>query len=134
MKKSDKKGPKTAGTPGAHDKTVYVEIGGAWPDPTKQEIHLECPPGEPRPGDLIAELIDGTGLSVRKDVSRVYGHWTWDYSDVPRSVWDSAVPSIERRMRYLSKTGVICAGGCGGFTSRSGTRHVTDSQRASQQL
>jgi hypothetical protein len=95
----------------------YTRIGGSWPDPTKQEIHLECPPGEPRPSDLLPALLKGTGLPVREDVGRLYGHWIWDYSDIPRDVWDAAVPLIERRMIRLFNAGIIRAGACSGFTS-----------------
>lgn len=95
----------------------YSEIETAWSDPSKQEIHLECPPGEPRPGDLIAELIRNTGLPLRDDVSRFFGHWTWDYSDIAKTVWDNAAKLIEHRMAALYKRGIIRAGHCGGFTT-----------------
>jgi hypothetical protein len=98
-------------------KVTYVRIGGSWPDPTKQEIHLECPPGEPRPVDLLPALLKGTGLPVREDVGRLYGHWIWDYSDILRDVWDAAVPVVERRLIRLFNAGIIRAGACSGFTS-----------------
>jgi len=97
----------------------YSELGTAWPDPSKQEIHLECPPGDPRPGDLIADLIKDTGLPIRPDISRVFGHWTWDYSDIPQDVWQRATPIVIRRMEELYDRGVIRAGDCTGFTSES---------------
>jgi hypothetical protein len=97
--------------------TGYTRIGGSWPDPAKQEIHLECPPGEPRPSDLLPALLKGTGLPVREDIGRLYGHWIWDYSDIPQNVWGAAVPVIERRMIRLFNTGIIRAGACSGFTS-----------------
>lgn len=96
----------------------YIEIGTRWPDPSKQEIHLECPPGEPRPGDLIAELIGDTGLPLRHDVSRVFGHWTWEYNDIARTVWEKAVPLIGHRMMELYERNIIRAGSCGGFTNK----------------
>lgn len=97
--------------------TGYTTIRVSWPDPAKQEVHLECPPGEPRPGDLLPVLLKGTGLPVRDDVGRLYGHWIWDYNDIPRCIWDAAVPVIERRMIHLLNKGVIRAGGCYGFMS-----------------
>lgn len=95
----------------------FSEIGTGWPDPTKQEVHLECPPGEPRPGDLIAELIKDTGLPPRADLSRSFGHWAWDYNDIARTVWEEAVPLIERRLAAMYESGIIRAGHCGGYTS-----------------
>ena len=95
----------------------YSEIGTGWFDSSKQEIHIECPPGEPRPGDLIAELIRQTGLPLRDSVNRFFGHWIWDYSDIGREVWETAVPVIERRMTELYAKGIIRAGQCGGFTT-----------------
>ncbi len=95
----------------------YSEIGTAWRDPSKQEIHLECPPGQPRPGDLIAELIEDTGLPLRDDTGRFFGNWEWDYSDIPKSVWETAATVIERRMAALYEQGIIRAGLCGGFTT-----------------
>lgn len=95
----------------------YSKIGTGWSDPTKQEIHLECPPGDPRPGDLIAEIIRDTGLPLRDSDSRLFGHWEWDYNDIQRDLWEAAVPLIERRMTDLYREGMIRAGQCGGFTT-----------------
>lgn len=95
-----------------------ARMGSAKFDPCQQEIHLECPPGEPRPGDLIEELIRDTGLPLRDDVSRFFGHWVWDYSDIARTVWERAVPLIKQRMTDLYQSGVIRAGMCGGSTSK----------------
>jgi hypothetical protein len=95
----------------------YSKIGGAWPDPTKQEIHLECPPGDPRPADLLPDVIRDTGLPLRESVSRLSGHWAWDYTDIPRELWEAAVPVIEIRIAKLYRKKVIRAGQCGGFTT-----------------
>ncbi len=95
----------------------YSEIGTEWCDPSKQEIHLECPPGELRPEDVAAELIRNSGLPPRDCVSRFCGHWTWDYSDIERSVWEDAVKLMEPRMAALYQQGIIRAGQCGGFTT-----------------
>ena len=95
----------------------YSGIGTGWSDPSKQEIHLECPPGDPRPGDLIAGIIRDTGLPLRDSTGRLFGHWEWDYNDIPRDLWEAAVPLIEVRMTDLYKEGIIRAGQCGGFTT-----------------
>src|SRR5215831_1465891 len=92
--------------------TGYSRIGISWPDPAKQEIHLECPPCDPRPGALLPELLKGTDLPVREDIGRLFGIWIWDYRDIPRDVWEAAVPIIERRLLRLFNQGIIRAGVC----------------------
>lgn len=95
----------------------HSKIGVAWTDPSKQEIHLECPPGGPRPGDLMPELLRGTGIPLRTSESRMLGHWEWDYNDIPSEVWEAAVPTIMQRMHRLYEDGIVRAGQCGGFTT-----------------
>lgn len=95
----------------------YSEIGTAWNDPSKQEIHLECSPADPRPDDLMPELLRDTGIPLRDSESRLFGHWEWDYSDISREAWEAAVPIIMRRLTRLYRDGVIRAGHCGGFTT-----------------
>lgn len=95
----------------------YSKTGTAWIDPSKQEIHLECPPGDQRPGDLMQELLRGTGIPLRDSESRLFGHWEWDYNDISSEVWEAAVPTIMRRMARLHKDGIIRAGQCGGLTT-----------------
>lgn len=73
----------------------------------EQTIELDCPPGSPRPGDLIAGVIEGTGLPLREDVSRLFGMWTWDYSDIPEEVWLKAKPILEERIAALFTAGTI---------------------------
>ncbi len=41
-----------------------------------QTIELDCPPGALRPGDLIEDVIKGTGLPSKESCSRVFGNWT----------------------------------------------------------
>ena len=72
-----------------------------------QTIELDCPPGTPRPGDLIAAVIEGTGLPARRPVSTFFGCWTWDYSDIPAEQWAIARIQIEQRIRALYRRGVI---------------------------
>jgi hypothetical protein len=77
-------------------------------DPTMQRtIELDCPPGSPRPGDLIAEVIEGTGLELRDTVSRFFGNWKWDYNDVSQEEWDKLKPILRERIKALYQRGVI---------------------------
>lgn len=65
----------------------------------------------------MPELLLGTGLPPRESDGRLFGHWVWDYNDIPIEVWEAAVPIITRRMRRLYRDGIIRAGQCGGFTT-----------------
>jgi hypothetical protein len=72
-----------------------------------ESIELDCPPGDPRPGDLIAGVLDGTGLAVPESESRVFGNWTWTF-DVPRDDWVGRIqPIIKPRIEALYHAGVI---------------------------
>jgi len=72
-----------------------------------QTIELDCAPGKLRPGDLIADVIAGTNLPERDTVSRFFGNWMWDYSDVPADQWKAARPVLEARITALYNDGLI---------------------------
>ena len=72
-----------------------------------QTIEIDCPPGNPRPGDLIAGVLDGTGIPVRESVGRLFGNWMWDYNDIPEDVWQKAKPIIKDRLVALYHRGVV---------------------------
>jgi hypothetical protein len=63
-----------------------------------QIIELDCPPGFPRPGDLIEGVIA---------VSRCFGNWTWDYGDIPEARWLVIQPVIKERITALYHAGKI---------------------------
>lgn len=71
-----------------------------------QTIEIDCPPGYPRPGDLIEDVIKCTGLPLRQDVSRIFGMWEWDYNDIDPEVWKNAKPILEERLTKLYDNGV----------------------------
>ena len=50
-------------------------------------IELDCPPGNPRPGDLIEGVLEGTGLAPGETVARVFGCWVWSF-DMPEKEWE----------------------------------------------
>ena len=72
-----------------------------------QTIELDCPPGHPRPGDLIGSVIEGTGLDERDTVGRAFGNWVWDYSDIPAEEWRRVQPTLRRRITELYNRGLI---------------------------
>jgi hypothetical protein len=76
-----------------------------------QTIELGCPPGNPRPDDLIESVIEGTGLEVREPVVKFFGDFVWDYNDVDPEEWKKIQPTLEERITKLYNTGVIRYGG-----------------------
>lgn len=76
-------------------------------DMSEQTIELDCPPGSPRPGDLIGDVIKGTGLPIRNDVCRFMGCWKWDYKDIPEAAWKTAQPILKERITELFNRGII---------------------------
>ena len=74
----------------------------------EKTIELDCPPGYPRPGDLIAGVIEGTGLPPIETCSRFFGNWVWDYSKLATDdQWSAAQPILKERITALYKRGVI---------------------------
>lgn len=72
-----------------------------------QTIEIDCPPGNPRPDDLLPFVLEGTGIEVRETKNRLFGNFTWDYSDITKDVWDKANPIIKERIQALYDKGII---------------------------
>jgi hypothetical protein len=72
-----------------------------------QTIELDCPPGSPRPGDLIEGVIAGTGLELKEAGSKLFGNWTWYYK-MPEAEWAEKIqPVIGPRIEALYHAGLI---------------------------
>ena len=76
----------------------------------KQTIELDCPPGSPRPGDLLPSVIKGTileGKDPEDTVLRFFGEWTWVF-EVAQETWEREVqPIIKPRIEALYHAGRI---------------------------
>jgi hypothetical protein len=70
-------------------------------------IELDCPPGSPRPGDLIDGVIEGTGLAKKARSGAFFGNWTWDYSEVSDEDWKAIQPILKERIVALHNAGII---------------------------
>lgn len=72
-------------------------------------IELDCPPGGIRPGDLIGDVIKGTGLPANEPVSKVFGNWTWVYDKVEGidNLWPRIKPTLQHRIESLYERGLI---------------------------
>lgn len=73
----------------------------------KHSFGIGCPPGYPRPGDLLITVLANTGLPPKESSSRCFGDWTWDYPEVSCDRWEKAQKLIEQRLKTLYKLGVI---------------------------
>lgn len=73
----------------------------------EKTIELDCPPGSPRPGDLIGGVIEGLGLKKKEAVGKFFGNWTWDYSEVSDKRWLEIRPILRERIEKLYREGWI---------------------------
>jgi hypothetical protein len=73
----------------------------------KQHIIIDCPPGIPRPGDLLPFVLKDTGLEPREPSWTVFGEWGFNYSDVPETKWDEIQPIFEERIKNLYERSLI---------------------------
>lgn len=76
--------------------------------PRERSIELDCPPGSPRPGDLIEGVIKGLGLPWPKETtSRCFGNWKWEWPEVDWERWKEIQPILKERIRKLLDQGLI---------------------------
>jgi len=73
-----------------------------------QKIELDCAPfHSPRPGDLLPQIIAGTGLVLKDPASKIFGNWIWDYSEVDATIWALVTPILNERITDLYLHGKI---------------------------
>lgn len=72
-----------------------------------ETIEIDCTPGNPRPGDLIDGVLEGTGLTAGETIARCFGLWVWQF-DVERDEWEKRVqPIVEPRLKALYERGLV---------------------------
>jgi hypothetical protein len=76
-----------------------------------QTVDLDCPPGGIRPWDLIAGVMEGTGIELRPDDTApghaMFGHREWTFK-CERERWVNEVqPIIKPRIEALFNNGTI---------------------------
>ena len=72
-----------------------------------QEIVLDCPPGLPRPDDLLPAALKGTSLEIKPPVGKFFGAWTWDYSEVPEEEYKANMVKLKENIARLFQKGEI---------------------------
>ena len=75
-------------------------------EPKQQILQIDCPPGYPRPSDLLPQVLKGTGVEPREHISTFFGNFTWDFSDVDPKMWEEARKIIGPRLIQLDKDAV----------------------------
>ena len=75
--------------------------------PYIKTIELDCAPGGMRPEHLIKGVIKGTGLEVKEPSNKLFGNWTWDYSEVDDETWRLINPLLRERISKLHEDGII---------------------------
>lgn len=71
-----------------------------------ESIELDCPPGCPRPNDLIGQVLEGTRLTA-EPASTIFGLAVWHF-DVSREEWEARIqPMVAPRIKALHEDGVI---------------------------
>jgi len=101
------------------DQTMTTVADGETQEPTKQmlryrdySIEIDCPPGDPRPGDLFPQVIADTGLCEDdfEITSKVFGNWTWvlrDGDEVRDQRFTTAKPVFKARLMALHDSGTV---------------------------
>lgn len=71
-------------------------------------VEIDCPPGLPRPGDLIGHVLEGTGLEPDSwSATPFFGHATWTFSKVTCEEWAKAQPTTSKRLKALYHAGTV---------------------------
>lgn len=73
----------------------------------EKTIELDCAPGNPRPGDLIDDVVRGLGLNVGETVSMLFGNWKWRFDEVSDERWKEIQPTLKERITLLYNNGFI---------------------------
>lgn len=72
-------------------------------------LEIDCPPGLPRPGDLLQHVLEGTGvvLDSSATTSRLFGCWTWNIPEEYESAYLEHRELIKDRLEKLYNEGTI---------------------------
>ena len=78
---------------------------------SEHSIELDCPPGSPRPGDLIMGVVKDTPLEAvttpEGTVVRIFGNWVWEYDGFTDLEWEAIQTVTMPRVKALYMSGVI---------------------------
>lgn len=75
-----------------------------------QTIEIDCAPGMPRPDEHLPGILKDTCLeaySHKEPISKFFGNWMWDFSEINPECWESCKPLIKERIIKLYNNGWI---------------------------
>lgn len=72
-------------------------------------IEIDCAPGNPRPDAYIKDVMQNSGVEFdgREPIGKLFGQWTWDFSDTPDVIWQAAQKIFAERLTALYNTGAV---------------------------
>lgn len=75
----------------------------------RYSIDIDCPPGDPRPGDLFPGVLKDTGLTTEdfEEGGRFFGNWTWYVRPNKAEQYLKARDTIKAHLTALYNSGVI---------------------------
>ncbi len=72
-----------------------------------QTIELDCAPFAPRPDSYLPGVVADTPIPVREAVTKLFGCWVFDYSDIDAETWKYWNDVIKARVTALYHSGSI---------------------------
>lgn len=70
-------------------------------------IEIDCPPGNPRPTDLLPFVLEGTGLEVVEPSSSFFGNFTFQFEVESEEAWEKVTEVVAPKLKKLNADGVI---------------------------
>lgn len=70
-------------------------------------LEIDCAPGHVRPGDLLPQVLKGTGIVLGEPQSRFFGCWQWVIPPEHVLAYSENRLVIETRLRELYERGAI---------------------------
>jgi hypothetical protein len=72
-------------------------------------IEIDCAPGNPRPDSYIKGVMENSGVEFdgREPIGKLFGQWTWDFSDISDDIWQKAQEVFAKRLTELYNFGAV---------------------------
>ena len=84
----------------------YAAEGSVVQFKTERHLEIDCPPFGPRPDNLLGRVLRGTVLPLREASTRLFGCWTFDYTDLAQD-YDDSRETLQKNIETLYAEGLI---------------------------
>ena len=78
---------------------------------TKRKLHQFIVLGgasmQTDPEDVLRASLKDTDLPLRQPISKVFGNWRFDYSDIASATWEASEKTVQRNLATLRAAGSI---------------------------